>query len=384
MIEQPQTRAEKIGRTADHAMPLELRGITIRYDGGGGEPLVVAEDFDLGLEAGSMHCLAGRSGSGKTSILTVAAGLTLPTSGEVFWQGDSLDEMDDDEISDRRRALIGYVDQGGALIDGMSALENVLLPAVRPQDVLLAPTQVPPVQDALAEAYDHPPRTELIDEAVRWLDGARRPAIVAGGGVRRAGAEDSLRRVAERLSAPVICSPGGNGAFPWEHPLSLQSWVEDRHTTGVLEVGRVRMDVGRHELFVDDEPLFLPTAHMREYARILDMRNGTLTRDLMWTTPAGKHVRVRSCRLVSFEHRHVAAISFEVIVHDRPAPVVISSEIVNRQDAPFGDDGRERPAVADPRRADAAVARGAAVSPRRAGRPGHRCDSPPTRARGRR
>ena len=38
--------------------------------------------------------------------------------------------MDDDEISDRRRALIGYVDQGGALIDGMSALENVLLPAV--------------------------------------------------------------------------------------------------------------------------------------------------------------------------------------------------------------------------------------------------------------
>lgn len=38
--------------------------------------------------------------------------------------------MGDDEIADRRRALIGYVDQGGALIDGMSALENVLLPAV--------------------------------------------------------------------------------------------------------------------------------------------------------------------------------------------------------------------------------------------------------------
>ncbi|EMY34349.1 ATPase component of ABC-type transport system [Arthrobacter crystallopoietes BAB-32] len=135
MIEEPQTRAEKIGRTADHAMPLELRGITIRYDGGGGEPLVIAEDFDLGLEAGTMHCLAGRSGSGKTSILTVAAGLTLPTSGEVLWQGDSLDEMTDDEIADRRRALIGYVDQGGALIDGMSALENVLLPAVPDQQV---------------------------------------------------------------------------------------------------------------------------------------------------------------------------------------------------------------------------------------------------------
>ncbi|MFT4469727.1 ABC transporter ATP-binding protein [Arthrobacter sulfonylureivorans] len=129
MIEERLTRAAIKERTEDHAMPVELRGITIRYDGGA-EPLVIAEDFDLGLEAGTMHCLAGRSGSGKTSILTVAAGLQEPTAGEVFWQGDALSTMDDDQISDRRRALIGYVDQGGALIDGMSALENVLLPAV--------------------------------------------------------------------------------------------------------------------------------------------------------------------------------------------------------------------------------------------------------------
>ena len=129
MIEEPLTRAATKERTEDHAMPVELQGITIRYDGGA-EPLVIAEDFDLGLEAGTMHCLAGRSGSGKTSILTVAAGLQQPTAGEVFWQGDALSTMDDDLISDRRRALIGYVDQGGALIDGMSALENVLLPAV--------------------------------------------------------------------------------------------------------------------------------------------------------------------------------------------------------------------------------------------------------------
>ena len=80
------------------------------------------------------------------------------------------------------------------------------------------------------------------------------------------------------------------------------------------------------ELFVDDEPLYLPTAHLREYARTLDMRNGTLTRDLLWTTPAGKHVRVRSCRLVSLEHRHVAAISYEVTV-DRSSPVAIVSRV---------------------------------------------------------
>ena len=103
-------------------------------------------------------------------------------------------------------------------------------------------------------------------------------------------------------------------------------------------------------LYVDDEPLYVPTARLRRYSRVLDMRDGTLVRELEWSTAAGRHVTVRSCRLVSFEHRHVAAVRFEVIVHDSPAPVVISSEIVNRQDASFGADG-DPPAVADPRRA---------------------------------
>ncbi|MEV7661179.1 ATP-binding cassette domain-containing protein [Paenarthrobacter sp. NPDC089316] len=127
-----QTRANTIVRAADHATPLELSRVTIHYGGdkGGAEEVDVVDDFNLTLHAGEMHCVAGRSGSGKTSILTVSAGLTLPTSGKVFWEGQPLDAMGDDEIADRRRALIGYVDQGGALIDGMSALENVLLPAV--------------------------------------------------------------------------------------------------------------------------------------------------------------------------------------------------------------------------------------------------------------
>ena len=66
------------------------------------------------------------------------------------------------------------------------------------------------------------------------------------------------------------------------------------------------------ELYVDDEPLFIPTARTPEYSRVLDMRNGILTRDLVWATPSGKHVLVRSTRLVSFEHRHVVAVSYEV------------------------------------------------------------------------
>jgi alpha,alpha-trehalose phosphorylase len=100
-------------------------------------------------------------------------------------------------------------------------------------------------------------------------------------------------------------------------------------------------------LYVDDEPLFIPTARLPSYARILDMREGTLTRELTWATPAGKHVVVRSCRLVSLEHRHLVAILYEVTVRDRSAPIVISSQIVNRQDAHMRDDALPR--STDPR-----------------------------------
>jgi alpha,alpha-trehalose phosphorylase len=71
------------------------------------------------------------------------------------------------------------------------------------------------------------------------------------------------------------------------------------------------------ELYVDDEPLYLPFARMPEYERVLDMRTGVLTRFLHWSTPSGKHVEVRSRRLVSFEHRHLAAIEYEVVVLDQ-------------------------------------------------------------------
>ena len=101
-------------------------------------------------------------------------------------------------------------------------------------------------------------------------------------------------------------------------------------------------------LYVDDEPLYLPVARMTEYRRILDMRTGVLSRDLTWSTPSGKHVRVRSYRVVSFEHRHLAAISYEVAVLDHDAPLVISSHVVNRQDT-LPEDGPLLASSMDPR-----------------------------------
>jgi len=113
-----------------------------------------------------------------------------------------------------------------------------------PQDVLLAPTTVPRVTGVRAEPRPLTPRPELVAEAAVLLAEAERPVILAGGGVVRAGATDELLRLAELLRAPVASTFGAKGAFPWVHPLSLQSWLEDRHTTNLLEDADVLLVVG--------------------------------------------------------------------------------------------------------------------------------------------
>lgn len=113
-----------------------------------------------------------------------------------------------------------------------------------PQDVLLAETSIPVVTGGDAFPDELPPRPELTAVAAHLLSRAARPAIIAGGGVVRADASKKLRRLAETLQAPVVTTPGGKGAFPWTHPLSLQSWLEDRHTTDFLEEADVLLVVG--------------------------------------------------------------------------------------------------------------------------------------------
>lgn len=102
------------------------------------------------------------------------------------------------------------------------------------------------------------------------------------------------------------------------------------------------------KLYVDDEPLFLfPGADLVQADRVLDMRSGILERELLWRTPQGKRVLVRSQRLVSLRHRHLAAISWEVTIENASAPVVVSSQLFNHQDAHPADE----PEHLDPRKA---------------------------------
>jgi len=105
-------------------------------------------------------------------------------------------------------------------------------------------------------------------------------------------------------------------------------------------------------LYVDDEPLHLSLADLLEYARALDFRSGVLSRELVWRTPGGKHVQVRVSRMVPLAQRHLAVITFEVTLLNERASVAISSQLLNRQDAPPSALTGDEPTKVDPRKAD--------------------------------
>ena len=117
--------------------------------------------------------------------------------------------------------------------------------------------------------------------------------------------------------------------------------VHAEEAYGLAQTGQTIIDVPDAKiikLYVDDEPLYLPTAYLEHYERSLDLRRGILSRELLWETPSGKRVRVRSERFASTRHRHLGAISYEVTVLNADAPVVLSSQLLNRGDATAPDD----------------------------------------------
>lgn len=206
----------------------------------------------LSTGPGALTSLAGLQEAYATGVPMVVVASQIPLEGLGARRKGMLHQLDDQKASAANVTKSQRLIQHASGIP--SAIQDAWTEAISspqgpvwleiPQNVLLDPIMVPPVEDALAEAADNPPRIELVREAVKWLEAAKRPAIIAGGGTRRGKAEKSLLSIAEKLCAPVICTPGGNGAFPWNHELSLQAWIEDRYMTDVLEDADVLVVVG--------------------------------------------------------------------------------------------------------------------------------------------
>jgi alpha,alpha-trehalose phosphorylase len=117
---------------------------------------------------------------------------------------------------------------------------------------------------------------------------------------------------------------------------------------GYPEAGQTIVNVTNGKvirLLVDDEPFDIRYGKLKSHERVLDLKTGVLTRDVEWESPAHRTVRVRSTRLVSLEHRALAAILYEVEPLDGPADIVLQSELVANE--PVGGVDRRDPRTAD-------------------------------------
>jgi acetolactate synthase-1/2/3 large subunit len=201
---------------------------------------------------GALQTLAGLQEAATASVPVLGISSQIPSAGLGGARRGFLHELPDQRASFRdvvkhTRVVRAASQIPSAVVEAWGIAAGAPAGPVWleiPQDILLGPAGVPVVSELSAAPRVLVPRPELIAEAARLLSGASRPVVLAGGGVVRGGAQQELLALAEKIGAPVVTTFGGKGAFPWEHPLSLQSWLEDQHTTEVLQDADVLLVIG--------------------------------------------------------------------------------------------------------------------------------------------
>ena len=139
---------------------VELRGVCKSFRKGD-ETITPLDDIDLDIEVGEFVSLMGPSGTGKSTLLNLVAGIDRPDSGTIFVAGTDLTKLSRSKLADWRAANLGYIFQTHNLIPVLTAYENIELPTLllkltssqRRQRVELALEAV-----GLSDRADHYPR----------------------------------------------------------------------------------------------------------------------------------------------------------------------------------------------------------------------------------
>ena len=105
---------------------LELKQITLNYKNYN-TSVEVIKGINLSIKNGEKVAVVGKSGSGKTSLIMLMAGLEKPTTGEIIFDEQVISNFNEDQLADIRKKKIGIVFQSFYLIPNYTALENVAL-----------------------------------------------------------------------------------------------------------------------------------------------------------------------------------------------------------------------------------------------------------------
>jgi ABC-type lipoprotein export system ATPase subunit len=215
-----------------------LRARGVRKDYGSGTGLVRAVDgVDLEVAAGQTVAVMGPSGCGKSTLLHLLGGLDRLTGGEIELAGRRLDQLSERELARLRREAVGFVFQAFHLMDELTAVENVELPA------LLAGRSPRAARRRAAELLD---RVGLADRS------ALLPAALSGGQRQRVAIARAL------VSEPLLVladEPTGN--------------LDSASTLEVLRLFDGLHAAGQTLIIVTHDPRVAATAD-----RLISMRDG--------------------------------------------------------------------------------------------------------------
>ena len=150
---------------------IEISAVHKAFNQGQHNEYWALQGIDLRIEAGKVKAFRGPSGSGKTTLLTIVGCLARPTSGRVRLRGEEVSGLPERFLTEIRRRSFGFVFQQFNLIRGLSALENIILPALptgRPRAQLVAAAM------ALLEQLQ---LTQRAQAKVEWLSGGEQQRV---------------------------------------------------------------------------------------------------------------------------------------------------------------------------------------------------------------
>lgn len=224
-------------------LAVKCKGVTKAF-GDGADQVLALRGVDMSVYPGQMNLLVGQSGCGKTTLISIIAGLLEPTSGQVAVLGRDLGEMSGRELVTFRAQNIGFVFQQYNLLPALTAAENAAVPLIiagrprrqaleRARELLAAvgladkfdalPNQLSGGQQqrvAIARALVHEPRLLVCDEPTAALDARSGRTVM-----------ELLRKVAIQADRTVIIVTHDNRVFDFADRIFL---MEDGRIDSVV------------------------------------------------------------------------------------------------------------------------------------------------------